>query len=700
MASLRGRQVAALALMLGCADVAIAQPVNDDCGSATVIASLPFADVVDMTTATTDPGDPVSACSGQGTNSVWYRLPAADAATLFRGEAGGTGSLFSVRAFTGSCGALTEIWCDLTHPSAHPSGPEFGLAPEGQEVLLEVANAGTVGTLDFSLEKADEFLVQKAASRSTAVAGGPNGFLAVWESGPSQAQLFDRTGAPIGAPFDLGAPAPDVSFPSVAAAGDGSFFVVWEGTPPQAVRVDGPGAVVSLPLVSAPGVYPGVAADDAGNFVVVWGGVSAQRFDRDGTPLGGSFQVNTYTTGTQYRASVAMTPTGEFVVAWEGASAGDGDGISARLFDASGTPTTGEFVVNSSTAYSQYLASVATDAAGNFVVAFEANYYYGPPPLENPVELRRFDAAGTPLGPDFIVTTEEYYISGHIHVASAANGEFMVSWETYDTNHSSFVDNAARRFDPDGTPQGPQFFAGNFGGYAHYDPSVGATSTGDFLIVWNDYDGFFNARVPGTPADAIIARAFPTSFGCATAALAGCGTPTVPRRSKLLLQNSGDDAADLLRWKVVKGTATDAAAFGDPTTGEDYALCLYDASSVAGALLFEARAPAGGTCGTKPCWKPLGNPPGSRGYRYKNKARTPNGILKLVLKPGIEGKAKVIVSGGRERLFTGAAGAPTQPLALPVVMQLQNASGECWQATYDTDGLGINEAGFFRGSGS
>jgi hypothetical protein len=128
-------------------------------------------------------------------------------------------------------------------------------------------------------------------------------------------------------------------------------------------------------------------------------------------------------------------------------------------------------------------------------------------------------------------------------------------------------------------------------------------------------------------------------------------------------------------------------------------LCMYDASSAAGALLMENQIPAGGTCGTKPCWKALGNPPGSKGYRYKNKARTPHGILKLVLKPGAEGKSKAIVKGGQDRVFSAAPGAPPLPLPLPVTVQLQNRSGECWQATFDTGGVGVNEAGFYKGSG-
>jgi len=74
---------------------------------------------------------------------------------------------------------------------------------------------------------------------------------------------------------------------------------------------------------------PAVAADPAGGFVVVWQsgsyygtegqdgsniGVFGQRLDAAASPVGGEFQVNTYTTGRQSTPAVAVQPTGGFVV--------------------------------------------------------------------------------------------------------------------------------------------------------------------------------------------------------------------------------------------------------------------------------------------------------------------------------------------------------------------------------------------------
>src|SRR5262245_21888515 len=70
---------------------------------------------------------------------------------------------------------------------------------------------------------------------------------------------------------------------------------------------------------------PRVAGDTAGNFVVVWRGygpdasgaaILAQRYDSSGVTVGSEFRINTYTTGGQYDPFVASDPAGNFVVAW------------------------------------------------------------------------------------------------------------------------------------------------------------------------------------------------------------------------------------------------------------------------------------------------------------------------------------------------------------------------------------------------
>jgi hypothetical protein len=93
-------------------------------------------------------------------------------------------------------------------------------------------------------------------------------------------------------------------------------------------------------------------------------------------PMGSEMQVNSYTTGPQANTAVAMDPDGNYVVVWGAAEgAGDNYGIFARRFNAAGVAQGDEFRVNTYTTDYQNAPSVAMDADGDFVVAWNS---YGP----------------------------------------------------------------------------------------------------------------------------------------------------------------------------------------------------------------------------------------------------------------------------------------------------------------------------------
>ena len=105
--------------------------------------------------------------------------------------------------------------------------------------------------------------------------------------------------------------------------------------------------------------------------------------------------------------------------------------------------------------------------------------------------------------------------------------------------------------------------------------------------------------------------------------------------------------------RLLNGPALAPSAFGDPVAGATaYNLCVYDgAGTLAGELAVDR---AGDTCGDQPCWKGIGKPAGSNGYRYKDKALTADGVLLMLLRAGAAGKSKLII---REKGPTGIAAA-------------------------------------------
>jgi hypothetical protein len=80
--------------------------------------------------------------------------------------------------------------------------------------------------------------------------------------------------------------------------------------------------------------------------------------------------------------------------------------------------------------------------------------------------------------------------------------------------------------------------------------------------------------------------------------------------------------------------------FGDPVTGgTNYKICVYDSANQLTGEYAVLRA--GQTCGSDPCWALIS----TKGYKYKDKAATANGIVKMRLLGGAAGKGKVIVVG-------------------------------------------------------
>jgi hypothetical protein len=158
------------------------------------------------------------------------------------------------------------------------------------------------------------------------------------------------------------------------------------------------------------------------------------------------------------------------------------------------------------------------------------------------------------------------------------------------------------------------------------------------------------------------------------AARPACKQTTKPLKASILLQEGTTDDADQVKWKWSSGQATTFAELGDPLTTHDYALCVYDSTP---SLLFRMTAPAGGTCGTKPCWKQLGPVTAGKGYKYKDVDGLPHDLDGMTIKAGLDGKAKISLKGKGANVPMPALGS----LNLPLTTQLQSENGTCWEAT-------------------
>lgn len=121
------------------------------------------------------------------------------------------------------------------------------------------------------------------------------------------------------------------------------------------------------------------------------------------SPLGAEFGVNATTANSQINSSIAMDADGDFVVTWQ-SSGQDGDsyGIFAQRYNAAGSAQGGEFQVNTFTTNSQRSPSVAMDADGDFVVTWQS---YGQDGDADGIYAQRYNALGVPQGGEFRVNS-------------------------------------------------------------------------------------------------------------------------------------------------------------------------------------------------------------------------------------------------------------------------------------------------------
>lgn len=391
--------------------------------------------------------------------------------------------------------------------------------------------------------------------RDSASAGNGSGdFIVVWSDSEQDGEgygifgrRFDWAGHPLGGEFRVNTYTTSwQTYPAVAMASSGGFVVVWESLaqlgPGRGVfgqRFDSTGMPVGgefrvNAFSTEFAASPAVSADSAGNFLVVWGGddpqdgsgnaVIGQRFDAEGVPIGGGFRINSFTTGDQHSPAVAADGQGGFVVVWQSDSQdGAGWGVFGQRYDASGLPLGGEFQVNSYTFEDQERPSVAADGARRFVVVWQS---YGQDGSHSGVFGQRFDAGGSPAGPEFQVNLTTAWTQYGPAVAADESGDFVVAWNSL-FQDGDVLGVFARRFDADGSPLGDEFQVNTYTSADQWTPAVAARGTGRFVVSWNsiEQDGYGAGVFGQRLTNAYFLDGFEAGDACAWSAAVGGGCP-------------------------------------------------------------------------------------------------------------------------------------------------------------------------------
>ena len=397
----------------------------------------------------------------------------------------------------------------------------------------------TVGT-DLYERLGPETLVNTAAysfqfsPSVTGLAGG--GYVVTWEGYGSpaldtfeiKAQLYDANGQAVGGEFQVNTETANHQRSAVVTAlDDGGFAIAWKT---QDTSQDGDRDAIKAQVFDANGTmrggellvntngggqqeFPTIASLSDGGFVVGWvsnnngvttvgNDIRAQRFDANGTKVGGEISVNQATSGSQDQASVAGLEGGGFAAVWRSETS-----INAAVYDASGGLVGSEFTVNISTTSGRAEPVITALHDGGFAVAW-TDQDYTRDGSSYSIIARLYDADGTPRGDDFVVNTEVESIQDSPAISVLPDGGFVVAWKTNDPSQDGSSDAIkAQVFDQDGNPVGTEFLVNSETENTQNFPTITSLTNGNIVVAWGTYDPAQDGDGP-----AIKSQVFTPSF--------------------------------------------------------------------------------------------------------------------------------------------------------------------------------------------
>ncbi len=326
------------------------------------------------------------------------------------------------------------------------------------------------------------------------------------------ARIFNANGTPTGPDFLVASTTADQqSNPSVAVLANGNIVFAWESTD----TADGSEGCIRTRIFSDTGTAvaadfvsntttagqqyaPTVTALTDGRFLLTWDHygeedgpgdeIHARLFNADGTPVGADFVANSTLTGIQSAASVSALSGGRFVMTWMSDDTGDGSlgTVRARIFNAGGTASGADFIVNTTTAEDQTSPAVAVLADGRMVFTWQSNDS-GDGDLSC-IRARIYGASGVPTGADFIVNTTGAGSQSDVAITALADGRFVMAWASSDDGDGSGGCIRARLFNLDGTPAGDDFIINTTAADYQVTPALTALQNGNFQISWMSLD--------------------------------------------------------------------------------------------------------------------------------------------------------------------------------------------------------------------
>ncbi|MFQ5631524.1 MAG: hypothetical protein ACE5I1_22360, partial [bacterium] len=243
---------------------------------------------------------------------------------------------------------------------------------------------------------------------------------------------------------------------------------------------------------------PQMARDAAGRYVIVWtseaqageksqGDIYMQIFAVNDAKTGAEILVNSQTAGDQEKPALAMNSRGDFIVVWASHTHPDSIyDIKAQRYK-NNQPAGGNFLVNTTVEHSQTNPAVAMAADGSFIIAWDSWFQDG---SDRGVFARRFDADGNKAGPEFQVNTTTANSQTRPDIKLFDDGGFVVVWESWQQEivTPSGYGVFGQIFNATGSKMGGEFQVNTFTNDYQWIGDVETFAGGSFVVAWCSWE--------------------------------------------------------------------------------------------------------------------------------------------------------------------------------------------------------------------
>ena len=357
-------------------------------------------------------------------------------------------------------------------------------------------------------------------------------------------------------------------------------------------------------------LYPEVARLPTGGFVVVWEGydgqdgseegIFGQRFASTGEKVGTEFQVNSYTSGKQKRPQVAAGPDEPFIVVWTDDSYRRT--VIGQRYDSGGSPLGGEFQVATYTTGMAYDPRIAIDNSGNLIIVWQSLLQDG---SDDGVFARTFTKTGDPIGLEFQINSYTTGNQQHPDIAHDDDGRFLVVWDSF-AQDGSGEGIFGRHYNADLAPISPEFQINAYTTGRQARPRVTAVGDDDFVVIWSsegqdgDSAGVFARTVnlaEGTTGPEIQVNTYTTGPQGLPARLAVAAIG----ENRAVIAWEGSDPFEFGQDGSGSGIFAQRVCVESPLRECGDATCAGDAAISASDALVILRAAVGLSTRCKPC---------------------------------------------------------------------------------------------------